>query len=77
MENAPAIKWVTIKIPEAQIKDVDTFLSTPLAQKNGIVSRGAFYTYLGARFLEKVKDDYADFARAAEGSPNSRERNES
>jgi hypothetical protein len=62
-QNDTTKKWRTVKLPVAMVRDIDRFVLSELALKNGISSRTDLLTRLIGTWLSKYGKDYRLFDR--------------
>jgi len=62
--------WVTVKIPRLMALDIDAFIKSDLAKKNGVFSRGDLVVDACGKILAQAEKEYGLF-RNRKGRGNS------
>ena len=61
--------WITVKIPRLMALDIDKFIQTDAAKKNGVFSRGDFVVGACGKVLAQYEREYGLFRnRVAKGN---------
>jgi hypothetical protein len=68
--------WITVKLPKEMVEAIDRFVTTDIAHKNGIFSRGDFLTRVYSSFLANYERDFTIFGVPAPRSTSELEREE-